>query len=210
MDGGDVERLGRCNAATKGVQPQATAPKGVSARTNTFFRGDSDNPLTREDERYNLVPQSWMGTGEGSDVSLHFDVDEYRKWKCARGPSSQPDEVLFHELVHALRYMQGNASLVPTENALFDNEEEFLAIVATNVYISAKGGTAFRANHHDFELLRPPLNTSQGFLADRDNLRVMSVHRLLWTDTFNALAMVVAPFNPFRELSRNLAYLGRI
>jgi hypothetical protein len=123
-------------------------------------------------------------------------VDQYRKYKCAGGPSSQPDDVLFHEMVHCLRYMQGKANHVPTENSFYDNEEEFLAIVVTNVFISAKGGMAFRANHHGHELLKPPLNTSQGFLVDRDNLKVMSIHRLLWTDTFNALAMVAACRSP--------------
>ena len=43
----------------------------------------------------------------------------------------------------------GLSNPVPTVNTSYLNEEEFLAIVVTNVYVSAKGGTKFRANHFD-------------------------------------------------------------
>ncbi len=207
----DIADHGPCNGMTIGVNTQAQAPLGVSARSGTFFRGDEDNVMTREDERYNFVPPSWIGTGEGTDVTLHFDVNQYRRRRCSSGPASQADDVLFHEMVHALRFMQGKANHVPTDDLFYDNDEEFLAVVATNVYISANGRTDLRANHHEHELLRPPLNTSEGFLANQDNLKVLSIYRLVWSDTFNGFAMITAAqFNPFRQLAANLAYLGQI
>jgi hypothetical protein len=47
MDEQDVAKWGRCDAATVGIDKPAQAPRGVSARTNTFFRGEPDNLLTR-------------------------------------------------------------------------------------------------------------------------------------------------------------------
>jgi hypothetical protein len=124
-----------------------------------------------------------------------------------RGAS--PDESLHHEMVHALRNMQGKFNAIPTKNQFYDSDEEFLAIVATNVYISAKGGTQFRAHHHGHERLQSPLNTSSGFLTDQDNLDLMNIYRLSWDRIFLDLSIVVsAKFNPFRELTNNLAYLG--
>ena len=56
---------------------------------------------------------------------------------------------------------------------------------------------------------RLPLNTSKGFLGDPDNLKIMSIYRLVWTAVFTALAGVAsAQFNPFRELSNMLRYQG--
>ena len=47
-------------------------------------------------------------------------------------------------LIDALRYMQGKSNAIPTEDSAlgYDTEEEFLAIVAANVYMSAKHCTA--------------------------------------------------------------------
>src|SRR5262249_15888945 len=121
------------------------------------------------------------------------------------------DEVLFHEMIHALRSIQGVRNDVPTEDTVrdYDTEEEFLAIVATNVYISAKGGLKLRADHHGHLPLKPPLDTSAGFLTDPNNLKLLKLYRLTWAPTFLALANVLtAKFNPFRELNKSLAYLG--
>jgi hypothetical protein len=60
--------------------------------------------------------------------------------------------------------MQSPSNPVPTANTSYLNEEEFLAIVVECVYISAKGGTKFRANHFDDSVLWSPLDTSKGFV----------------------------------------------
>jgi hypothetical protein len=75
--------------------------------------------------------------------------------------------------------------------------------------MSAKGSTDLREDHTGHNLLKPPLNTSAGFLTDKDNLKMLSIYRLIWTDVFNALAVYgMGVFNPFRELNARLAYLG--
>ena len=118
--------------------------------------------------------------------------------------------VLFHEMIYALRDMQGKANHVPTEDSDYTNEEEFIAIVCTNVYISAGGGSHFRADHQGHEFLKPPLNTSAGYLSNSDNLKSLTCFRLTWTELFMAMAGIPTPFNPFAELAKQLAYLGPV
>jgi hypothetical protein len=199
-----------CNADTVSDKTINAVPKDVSQAAGPLYRGDVDNPATREDERYDTVPFGVTGTGKGSDGKIYFSADEWVKSSCdTKGIGSQTDEVLVHEMVHALRNAQGKSNWIPTNNKRYDNDEEFLAVVVTNVYISAKGGARFRADHWGHKELKPPLNTSKGFLGDPDNLKIMSIYRLVWTAVFTALAGVAsAQFNPFRELSNMLRYQG--
>jgi hypothetical protein len=95
---------------------------------------------------------------------------------------------------------------IPSKNAFYDDEEELLAIVVANVYVSQKDPAAFlHGNHHDHDRLWPPQNTSAGFVADKDNYNVLQIYRLTWLPTFTNLAMLVTPqFNPFREVRNKL------
>jgi hypothetical protein len=122
---------------------------------------------------------------------------------------SLPDEVLLHEMVHALRQMQGKSNPIPTEDTLrkYDNEEEFLAIVVSSVYMSAHNKTQLRADHWGFKALDRALNTSAGFLTDAGNFKLMDIYKLVWQPSFWLLRTVPATFNPFRELTLRLNYL---
>jgi hypothetical protein len=166
-----------------------------------------DNPITRDDERYNPV-KSGKGTGAGSDAIVSYDTDTYLKKNCDKdGPGTNLDEVLLHEMVHALRIMQGKRNCVPTDDQFYDNDEDFLAITVVNVYMSSKGASLLRANHHGHDPLRPPRNTSKGFLAVPENLALMNIYNLSWQPTFADLSLLRSPpFNPFRELAQSLAY----
>jgi hypothetical protein len=203
-----IDAFGPCDAETNATDAAGSAPSGASAKGRAYwYRGDDDNPLTIEDERYSLVP-SGKGTGRGSDAIIHFDPNSYLQSGCeTNGPGSAPDELLLHEMVHALRIMQGNRNCIPTEDEFYDNDEKFLAIAVVNVYMSSKGASSLRANYHGHERLRPPLTTSQGFLADQNNLNLMKIYSLIWPPTFADLALLRSPpFNPFRELVQSLAY----
>ncbi|MGI8570197.1 MAG: hypothetical protein ACR2KT_14645 [Methylocella sp.] len=178
-----------------------------------WYAGHDDDPVTRNiDERFTLV--RGRGTGTGSDVTIYFTPDIYGKSGCDGGVyGSLADEVLFHEMVHALRQIQGKYNAIPTGDSFsgYKNEEEFLAVVATNVYISAKGSTQLRADHTGHFRLQPPLDTSAGFLTDANNMKLMNIYRLAWDQTFLALSNVVtAKFNPFRDLSTKLGYFGPV
>ncbi len=212
-DKGKAANYGHCNAGVSADNPHDAAPDGVrgGVKGAGWFIGRDDNPNTSEDERYDQ--HNWKagpGTGKGSSVRVYFTPGT--AGGCGGGAfGSQPDEVLFHELVHALRAMQGHSNSIPTEDGLrgYTNEEEFLAIVATNVYISAKPSTQLRADHTGFRRLQPPLNTSAGFLANRDNRRLLEIYRTVWRPTFQELASAGHSgrpvFNPFRELEDEFA-----
>jgi hypothetical protein len=206
----DIAKYGVCDAGTDALDQAAAAPKGVGGKGPAiWYKGYPDDVTTPDtDERFERSNNKTddMGTGEGSSVEIGFDPDSYTEACIKRGPASQPDEVLLHEMVHALRMMQGQYNKVPTKNAFYDDEEEFLAIVIANVYVSQKDAAALlRGNHHDHERLWPPLNTSAGFIADKDNYNVLQIYRLTWLPTFTNLAMLVTPkFNPFREVRNKL------
>lgn len=109
-----------------------------------------------------------------------------------------------HEMVHALRRMQGVFDPVPTRNENYKNEEEWLAVVIANIFISAKGGTALRADYYtQNKMLEKPLNTSAGFLSDAKNLRLLKKYYQHWKSVMVPLsAVTLAPFNPLQELVR--------
>jgi len=204
-----------CNAGTIAENPADSAPKGVSSKWHAkmdngeyqgarWYRGDADKPTTDADEREKAAKGT--GTGKGSDVTIKFSPSIYGQAGCYPEGTygSKSDEVLFHEMIHALRMMQGKYNTIPTGDRFYgyENEEEFLAIIVTNVYMSANGvdNDGLRGGHDGHYALQPPLNTSAGFLADPTNRKLMNIYRLAWADTFLAIARVDAAFNPFREL----------
>lgn len=198
----------RCNAFPRPDDVRASHPDGQ----NWFNNPEGENQRVSRFEQ-----SSAKGTGGGSDVKLHFtpgmwgDKDPKKRAPCDNGGryGARADDVLMHELIHALRQMEGNLNAIPTEDKLraYDDDEEFLAIVTTNVYISAsKRNDQLRADHHGFKALAAPLNTSQGFLADADNLAMLAKYYIDEADLYQKVALVTeteAKFNPFRELVFN-------
>ena len=86
-----------------------------------------------------------VGKGGGSDSTIQFTPGMYTGSVMAK-EAKAPDEVLFHEMVHASRQMRGVHDDLPV-NAGYRNQEEYLAIVLTNIYMSEKGQWRFRASH---------------------------------------------------------------
>ncbi|SRR5579871_1508324 len=213
------DAIGYCNALTTARDPAAAYPKGVRPDPNVTapairgaFIGRDDDLFTRDrDERYDQQPAGFIGTGAGSSADIEFSPENWgaSPKSCYAGfPAALPDEVLFHEIVHGLRDLQGVRNPWPTEDKDYGNDEEYLAIVTTNVYISAKPSTQLRANADGHWPLKPPLNTSAGFLSDGRNLRLLNIYQLAWRPTFFELAQVsAASFNPFRELWSQISYL---
>ena len=139
----------RCNAAASAKSPRDAAPDGVRGgqKGAPWYVGDSRNPDRQ---------QPWKagrGTGRGSDAIIKYSPDALEHSSCVKsGPGSRSDEVLLHELVHALRMTQGKLNSYPTDTSdgmhEYDSEEEFLAIAVTNVYISSKGAHELLRHHH--------------------------------------------------------------
>jgi len=196
-----------CNAFAASRDKFRAAPQGIGGKgatgRNIWYDGSYDDPRTPKiDERFTRVDEISKATGGGSDTKLYFTPGEARKSTCSGGgPASQDGAVLLHELVHCLRRMQGQFNPVPTVNKGYDNEEEFLAIVVTNVYLSAHDRNApLRADHVSDRPLQDPLNKSAGFVKDPDNWRLLSYYSTRWGEVFWELERVSKPvFNPFRE-----------
>jgi hypothetical protein len=88
---------------------------------------------------------------------------------CSNGKAATlPHEVLYHELVHALRQISGHLHRHKVINKLvpYTNTEEFLAVLATNIFISDVTNhwkTSLRADHTSHATLDPALADSFRF-----------------------------------------------
>jgi hypothetical protein len=92
---------------------------------------------------------------------------------------------------------------VPTEKMKWMNEEEWLAVILTNIYMSAAGSTRLRGGYGDYDQkLEAPENTSSGFLTS-ENTKLLDKLWPFWGPVFTDVGFViVAPFNPIREYLR--------
>jgi hypothetical protein len=136
----------------------------------------------------------------------------------AHNRASLPDEILFHELVHAHRRAAGIAPLGPRGGGLnlYGNGEEFLAVVITNVYISdgtnhRKSG--LRADHSGHRPLESNLNTSLTFYKSSPQALTLIKEFAEHKDEkpfFDDLTKVNARFNPFAALRECEPYVTRL
>ena len=169
-----------------------------------------------------LLPEgggSVLGTGGGSSTRITFTAQD---WSTV-SQTNQPDivdEVLLHELIHALRQAMGkedDATLsAPFErqrridnasnyNQLDDkyaqsyqNLEEFIAVLLTNIYRSEKSRIGLIRDHAGDYFLAPPLTNPRNFLIvwRPQIVRMCNEMPMLC----NAIASVNCYFNPIFEL----------
>ena len=85
-------------------------------------------------------PTGERGTGTGSDVVLFYSPEDWEGRKSGTDdfPGAEPDETLFHELVHVTRQLRGLQTGRRVDGD-FGNEEEYLATMIANLYLSEKG-----------------------------------------------------------------------
>jgi len=110
-----------------------------------------------------------FGTGGGSNSVIWYTAGTWSENRRPSGPGHQPDEVLHHEMVHASRQMRGVMNQMPV-NKGYDNIEEYLAVVLTNIYMSDKGQDVFRANHVSGTTMRGA--DADNFLHNSQNVDV--------------------------------------
>ena len=153
-------------------------------------------------------------TGGDCDAAEGGSAVEYSPW--LQGPCSHvwtrvnknrgvlPHEVLFHELVHALRDAAGHGnSLAPLSGGLagYQNTEELIAVVVTNVFMTDP--TNKRADRvglrrdHGFGKLAPDLSGSLEFFASSHDA-FPRIEQFCHEDAWFAqrLAETKATFNP--------------
>jgi hypothetical protein len=153
-----------------------------------------------------MLPSGFLGTGGGSFVTLKYHPAIYRQLIKNKGridPGDGPGEVLFHELVHAMRMMHGKfIRTTVTADVHMDDFEEFTAIVAANIYRSERGFTHFRTNHSGHVALPPELSTSEAYARKfHDAIE-------LWfrsqQDFCLELANIHTAFNPLKVVAKDL------
>lgn len=190
-----------CNAGsgTEGREDDAH-PKGVH-----YYLGLENDPKTLRNDRFDQSKSK--GTGKGAAAVIEFSLSS------ASCLGADPDRVLLHELVHALRKMQGLENSEPLDATYlrqYGDSEEWLAILVENVYQSANGKTDFRGGHDKSTKLMPPENTSEGFmLNNRSNRALMKGHYHTWRPVFGELSVVSAKFNPFRAYTLDPLKYGK-
>ncbi len=150
------------------------------------------------------VPMPFLGTGAGSPVTLKYHPAMWRQLMANRGgrvyPGDGPGEVLFHEMVHAMRMLSGQMiDSSVTEDADMDDFEEFCAIVAANIYRSERGFKDMRKNHHGSEALSKELTNPDAYaVAFEDEIQKwygQQPHFVM------DLARSQAAFNPLRSFA---------
>ncbi|MFL4977862.1 MAG: M91 family zinc metallopeptidase [Xanthobacteraceae bacterium] len=122
------------------------------------------------------------GKGTGSDSLIEFTPDAFKGRAMSR-PGQAPDEVLYHELIHASRTMRGVVRQAFV-NQDYDDHEEYLAIALANIYLSEKGQRVFRGDHYaDANATRLKGWTRDNFL---DNSQDVNLPPMQLMDDFKA------------------------
>ena len=130
--------------------PLAAYPKG-DPELEAVKLGMVGALLGVDPKAYVMLPTGDVGVGGGSPVTIEYHPATYReliKRKRRIDPGDGPGEVLFHEMVHAMRAMFAKYSdTTVVENLRMDDFEEFCAILAANIYRQERGFTSLRKDH---------------------------------------------------------------
>lgn len=140
-----------------------------------------------------------LGVGGGTDYVIRYTPWWYQGKSARKGPAFGADELMCHELIHAMNAIKGIMVLTSGAPPDFDGLEEFGAILMTNIY-SGQLRRQLRKDHDGHQILPPPLDTSQGFYTRFGYYveQVAKLHPQLagvykhWGSDTNFL-----PFNPF-------------
>jgi Effector protein len=193
-----------------------TTARNVTAVGMPILDPDRAKPWQgMRDDKGNFVG-SGMGTRtvggtteHGDDVFVELSPEAYVKGSPSRpsGPGMDPDEVLFHELVHATRQLAGVVYFMPVDKN-YDNEEEYLTIVLSNIYIRNKNkGAPLRADHDSGIFLDPDHfldNVQRVNLAPRMLLERFRLQQLLFFNDLAKIDLSVASFNPVWQYNEEL------
>jgi hypothetical protein len=136
----------------------------------------------------------------GGFTPIYFSPQTYATGSCGSGPAARPEEVLLHELVHAARFLGRDSNDRPLTGAMsgYDDEEEFFAVLVTNIYVSETGRTNLRKDHHGHVNLPPPLNRPEAFLAIPENYRLIRTFCSQHPNIAPMIANANAAFNPIK------------
>ncbi|MGD9631499.1 MAG: M91 family zinc metallopeptidase [Pyrinomonadaceae bacterium] len=127
-----------------------------------------------------------------------------------------PDEILFHEMIHAIRGGLRLNDARPVAGGLkrYSNTEEFLAILITNIYISDASngkGSGLRAGHAGKSPLEAQFSRSLSFFASSAKiLPLLKEFKDKQPKFFADLAKVKSVFNPFKAMTDDMKAVEKI
>jgi hypothetical protein len=168
--------------------------------------------------------RNFLGSGEGTridprtgktihgdDVFIDYSPEAFVLGKPSRGvgPTRDPDHVLFHELVHATRHLRGVVYNMPVDQG-YNNEEEYLAIMLTNIYARNKNkGALLRASAENpgVWLIDPDRfldNVQRVNLEPRVLLERFRQKQGAFFDDLAGIDLSVANFNPVKQYALEL------
>jgi hypothetical protein len=121
-------------------------------------------------------------------------------------PGADPTEVLFHELVHSFNAVTetpydrkiNNPFVPPALRPKYDTEDDFFAILITNIFAS-ETSRPLRGGHEGFKRLQPELSTDDGFLAVEDYARLVKQFCDDHPSVSRELSRVTSEYNPIRR-----------
>lgn len=192
------------------------APSGQQLR----FPGDLPDTSVVEQAgqgRFDSLSQPLLGTGEGANVTIHYHPMTWMLSSFRTGlvGNLMPDDVLIHELMHALRMMNGQVLTMDLgtldHTRRWGNTEEFYGVLLANIYISERNSAGPR---------NQPLRGNVGPADKFSPLTGEEARSKTFCQTYKAtlealcaemlglthgggrtgLQHVPAPFNPIRDL----------
>jgi len=114
---------------------------GRALAASLRYHQSSITLMPYEDEGCNALEDA--ASKDSNHSVVLFSPEKLCSGPCASRPHNHrsatlPHEILFHELVHALRRISGKIRYVPLGGTLsqYRTREEFYAILATNIFIS--------------------------------------------------------------------------
>jgi hypothetical protein len=129
---------------------------------------------------------------------IQFSPDRYIVDGCGWTPGMRPEEVLFHEMVHASRNLN-NLTYNKTPLELMGDYEEFLAVLITNMYRTELGAKKLNRDYALGLLVDQP--EAELFLSSKRQY-IDAIRFLLDDQLVKAVASLSTPFNPFRDFKR--------
>lgn len=188
-----------------------TTDLSESAKRQSVAKGKSMLGYRKEeDPKMPFYDESALGTGEGTNCVIRFTPgvwSETSGGECRKadskfgGPGSDPDCVLFHEIVHAYRIMTGSQLKyrISVDGKGDQSYEEFVAILISNIYLSDRqAGAKLRSfSHTEIAALDDP----KGFLNRHKNRELVknfcAEHAI--SPLIKELTTLTCDFNPIRD-----------
>lgn len=113
-------------------------------------------------------PTIWQPTSPIREAAMQEDPAKYT------GVGMDPEYVLFHELVHAMRTLKGLTDLTPTVTHDYWNTEEFVANLITNIAMSEKAPSRdLRYGEIGFKRMPAQYKTSNGYLTSGEHVGII-------------------------------------